>query len=191
MKNFRRINTGNGSSNYFQQEFKDRQNFGNMVMSFLSRNAFKAANLPPREMTSILPRLVEKLNTAYSAEIAAGKRERFTLNDIYPVQELQGIIQKWMNVPLGLSDRELDEYFMGGKKLPVDKTSMILPPDRTTKQVAKLTPDNVPLNAPNVSAEVVKSPPVNVAQSGLTHTEEALLSNEEKAMRLRQKGITT
>ena len=96
-----------------------------------------------------------------------------------------------MNVPLGLSDRELDEYFMGGKKLPVDKTSMILPPDRTTKQVAKLTPDNVPLNAPNVSAEVVKSPPVNVAQSGLTHTEEALLSNEEKAMRLRQKGITT
>ena len=174
-----------------RKEFKDRQNFGNMVMGFLSRNAFKAANLPPREMTSILPRLVEKLNQAYDAEIVAGKRERFTLNDIYPVQELQGIIQKWMNVPLGLSDRELDEYFMGGKKLPVDKTSMILPPDRTTKQVAKLTPDNVPLNAPNVSAEVVKSPPVNVAQSGLTHTEEALLSNEEKAMRLRQKGITT
>jgi hypothetical protein len=134
---------------------------------------------------------VEKLNTAYGAEIAAGKREPFTLNDIYPVEKLNEIRMKWMNVPLGLSDRELDEYFMGGKKLPVDKTSMILPPDRTTKQVAKLTPDNVPLNAPNVSAEVVKSPPVNVAQSGLTHTEEALLSNEEKAMRLRQKGITT
>jgi hypothetical protein len=174
-----------------RKEFKDRQNFGNRTMSFLKRNSFFPATLPPREMTSILPRLVEKLNQAYDAEIVAGKRERFTLNDIYPVQELQGIIQKWMNVPLGLSDRELDEYFMGGKKLPVDKTSMILPPDRTTKQVAKLTPDNVPLNAPNVSAEVVKSPPVNVAQSGLTHTEEALLSNEEKAMRLRQKGITT
>jgi len=50
---------------------------------------------------------------------------------------------------------------------------------------------NVPLNTPNVSGEVIKSQPTNLAQSGLTHTEEALLSNEEKAMRLRQKGITT
>ena len=29
----------------------------------------------------------------------------------------------------------------------------------------------------------------NVSQTGLTHTENALLSNEEKAMRLKQRGM--
>jgi hypothetical protein len=178
---------------YYQirKEFKDRQNFGNMVMGFLSRNAFKAANLPPRQLTSILPRLVGKLNQAYDAEITAGKREAFTLNDIYPTQKLNEIRMKWMNVPLGLSDQELDEYFMGGKKLPADKTSMVLPDIPTPKQITKLTPDNIPLNTPGVSAEVIKSQPVNIAQSGLTRIEEALLSNEEKAIKLRSKGLPT
>ena len=59
------------------------------------------------------------------------------------------------------------------------------------KQITKLTPDNIPLNTPGVSAEVIKSQPVSMAQSGLTRTEEALLSNEEKAIKLRSKGITT
>ena len=44
-----------------------------------------------------------------------------------------------------------------------------------------------------MSADVVKTAalPSNVNQNtGLTHVEEALLSNEEKAMRQRQKGLT-
>jgi len=44
-----------------------------------------------------------------------------------------------------------------------------------------------------VSQEVVKTAalPSNINQkTGLTHVEEALLSNEEKAMRLRQRGVT-
>ena len=175
-----------------RREFKDRQNFGNKTMGFLKRNAFDPANLPPREMTAILPRLVVKLNNAYAKEIAEGTREAFTLNDIYPVQELQGIIRKWMNVPLGLSDQELDEYFMGGKKLPEDKTSMIMPPMDMTeqKQVASVKPQ-VPLNAANVSSEVIASQPDQnvVGSTGLTATETAYLSNEEKAMRLKQKGL--
>ena len=175
-----------------RREFKDRQNFGNMTMGFLKRNAFDAAKLPPREMTAILPRLVIKLNNAYAKEIADGTRDAFTLNDIYPVQDLQGIIRKWMNVPLGLSDEELEEYFMGGKKLPDDKTSMIMPPMDITeqKQVASVKPQ-VPLNAANVSAEVIASKPDQnvVGSTGLTATETAWLSNEEKAMRLKQKGL--
>ena len=175
-----------------RREFKDRQNFGNKTMGFLKRNSFDPANLPPREMTAILPRLVNKLNLAYSKEIADGTREAFALNDIYPVQELQGIIRKWMNVPLGLSDQELDEYFMGGKKLPEDKTSMIMPPRDMTeqKQVASVKPQ-VPLNAANVSSEVIASKPDQntVGSTGLTATETAYLSNEEKAMRLKQKGL--
>jgi hypothetical protein len=163
-----------------RREFKDRQNFGNKTMGFLKRNAFDPANLPPREMTAILPRLVNKLNLAYSKEIADGTRESFTLNDIYPVQQLQGIIRKWMNVPLGLSDQELDEYFMGGKKLPKD-TSMILPAPEVSepKQVASVKPQ-VPLNAANVSREVIASKPNQnvVGSTGLTATETAYLSKE-------------
>ena len=175
-----------------RREFKDRQNFGNKTMGFLKRNAFDAANLPPREMTAILPRLVNKLNLAYSKEIADGTREAFTLNDIYPIQQLNLIRQKWMNVPLGLSNEELDEYFLGGKKLPEDKTSMILPAPEVSepKQVAEVKPQ-VPLNAANVSAEVIASKPDQnvVGSTGLTATETAYLSNEEKAMRLKQKGL--
>jgi len=160
-------------------------------MGSLKRNAFDPANLPPREMTAILPRLVNKLNLAYSKEIADGTREAFTLNDIYPVQQLQGIIRKWMNVPLGLSNEELDEYFMGGKKLPKD-TSMILPAPEVseTKQVASVKPQ-VPLNAANVSSEVIASKPDPnvIGSTGLTATETACLSKEEKAMRLKQKGL--
>ena len=97
-----------------------------------------------------------------------------------------------MNVPLGLSDQELDEYFMGGKKLSEDKTSMMMPPVDMTeqKQVASVKPQ-VPLNAANVSSEVIASKPDQnvVGSTGLTATETAYLSNEEKAMRLKQKGL--
>ena len=48
------------------------------------------------------------------------------------------------------------------------------------------------LETPGVNPELVKNPMMentNVMQTGLTPTEQALLSNEEKAMRLRQRGI--
>jgi len=42
--------------------------------------------------------------------------------------------------------------------------------------------------SPGVSQQLVTQGPQNITQTGLTHTENALLSNEEKAMRLRQRG---
>jgi len=44
---------------------------------------------------------------------------------------------------------------------------------------------------PAVDANAIKDPMVNanVMQTGLTPTEQALLSNEEQVMRLRQRGI--
>jgi len=42
---------------------------------------------------------------------------------------------------------------------------------------------------PNVNPELVAQATPNISQTGLTHTETALLSNEEKAMRLRQRGM--
>ena len=66
-----------------------------------------------------------------------------------------------------------------------------LQPTGRDKQ-SSITP-NIPIQTQEVSEEVVKTSalPQNINQNtGLTHVEEALLSNEEKAMRLRQRGMT-
>ena len=63
----------------------------------------------------------------------------------------------------------------------------------SSKDQVSITP-NIPIETENVSQEVVKTSalPSNVNQNtGLTPIEEALLSNEEKAMRLRNRGVTT
>ena len=103
-----------------------------------------------------------------------------------------------VNVPLGLNDDQLEEYFNTGKDPRIveeftetEDTSMILPPAVSEqKQVARVKPQ-VPLNAANVSAEVIASQPNQnvVGSTGLTATETAWLSPEEKAMRLKQKGL--
>ena len=116
-----------------------------------------------------------------------------------------------MNVPMGLNDAQLEEYFITGKdprkkepaKELIFKTEKeeALPPEGPEdeplwKRAIKILPgdqSNLPIDTPSVSQEVVKTAalPSNVNQkTGLTHVEEALLSNEEKAMRLRQKGMT-
>ena len=43
---------------------------------------------------------------------------------------------------------------------------------------------------PGVSPQLMARASQNVSQTGLTHTENALLSKEEKAMRLRQRGLS-
>jgi hypothetical protein len=55
----------------------------------------------------------------------------------------------------------------------------------------KLDQSNKPIGTPNVSSEVIASKPAQntVGSTGLTATETAWLSNEEKAMRLKQKGL--
>jgi hypothetical protein len=57
---------------------------------------------------------------------------------------------------------------------------------------SSITP-NIPVETSEVSEEVVKTAalPSNInPETGLTYIDDALLSNEEKAMRLRQKGLT-
>ena len=56
-----------------------------------------------------------------------------------------------------------------------------------------MVPYNVPVNTTPVSQEVVQAAASNVnvnQETGLTRIDDALLSREEKAMRLRQKGMT-
>ena len=59
------------------------------------------------------------------------------------------------------------------------------------EDMEKLQKSNLPIGTPNVSSEVIASKPDQnvVGSTGLTATETAWLSNEEKAMRLKQKGL--
>ena len=53
------------------------------------------------------------------------------------------------------------------------------------------TPQVSPTMAtPQIDPNLMTQGPQNITQTGLTHTENALLSNEEKAMRLRQRGLS-
>jgi hypothetical protein len=107
-----------------------------------------------------------------------------------------------LKVPLGLNDAQLEEYFITGEdprlkdkeEIKIEPTSSIRPQETKTQLTELITaPNNQAIGTPPVSQEVVKTAalPGNINQNtGLTHIEEALLSNEEKAMRLRQKGLT-
>jgi len=103
---------------------------------------------------------------------------------------------------MGLNAAQLEEYFMTGEdprlkdkeEIKVDKTSMVLPQETKTQLTELITrPNNQPVETSEVSADVVKTAalPSNInPTTGLTYIDDALLSNEEKAMRLRQKGLT-
>jgi hypothetical protein len=107
-----------------------------------------------------------------------------------------------MAVPLGLNNAQLEEYFITGidprlkdkEEIKVEPVSSIMPQETKTQLTELITqPNNQPVETSEVSADVVKTAalPSNINQNtGLTYIDEALLSNEEKAMRLRQKGLT-
>ena len=111
-------------------------------------------------------------------------------------EELFNIKSKWNRVPMGLNDKQLEHYFITGEILEeevkeIEDTSMVLPQETRTQVSGIKTIPNIqtPLpSTPGVNPELVAQATPDITQTGLTHTENALLSNEEKAMRLRQRG---
>ena len=168
---------------------------------------FDPANLPPIEFSSIYPGMLRRINN-----LTLYEDNPLKLKDIYDIDELKQIKKKWLRVPLQLSDAELEEYFITGKDPRKEEPAeeLVFEPKRKEEGVIHEGPDkeplwkraikilpgdqsNLPIDTPPVSQEVVKTAalPSNINQkTGLTHVEEALLSNEEKAMRLRNKGVT-
>ena len=73
------------------------------------------------------------------------------------------------------------------KKIPGAIKDLVLP---GSPGISMKTP---PLETPDVNPALMKQvlPSTNVMETGLTPTEQALLSNEEKAIRLRQRGMTS
>ena len=171
--------------------FQGRGGFGAATIAMLLRGKFDPANVPPLEWTSMYPKILERINRTKKYI-----NNPLKLEDIFDRKEMWNIKAKWGNIPMGLNEKQLEHYFMTGEVLEeevieTEDTSMILPPAVSEpKQVARVKPQ-VPLNAANVSAEVIASKPDQntVGSTGLTATETAYLSNEEKAMKLKQKGL--
>ena len=200
-------NNLNMSNGQIMMQFKKRGGFSTKTIAMILNGKFNPSNLPPVDFTSRLPKKLRTIN----------RTEKYINNplkliDIYNPKDLFSIRNKWMAVPLGLNDAQLEEYFITGKDPRVEepaKEFKLIPdkeigqPPKTSdekepawKRAIKILPgdqSNLPIETSEVSADVVKTAtlPSNINQNtGLTHVEEALLSNEEKAMRLRQKGLT-
>ena len=177
-------------------QFRDRSGFGKKTIAMMLQGKFDPTNIPPYDYTSEYPKKLRVINNTDKY-----KNNPLELIDIYDPRKLNIIKKKWYGVPLGLNDAELEEYFLTGEdprlkeEKKIEPLSMVLPKEEKRTQLTKLItpPNNQPVNTANVSREVVKTAalPSNINQdTGLTSIEEALLSNEEKSMRKRQRNIT-
>jgi hypothetical protein len=176
------------------KELRNRRGFSQVTINMLLSGKFNASNLPPLEVTSIYPKMLERIKRNNPE-----KYGNLKLIDIFDRSELIGIKNKWMRVPLGLTNDQLEHWFLTGeilekKPVEVEPVSSVIPEEKTTQVSEAITiPNNVPVETANVSQEVVKTAalPNNINQdTGLTATEEALLSNAEKALRKKQRNIT-
>jgi len=143
----------------------------------------------------------------------------YTPSEVFDVNFMKEIEEKWDGIPLNLNGVMRNYNFTSSdlyrmkqemkkiqeklkleiKQLPKDierereemKEQMEWDMEKLQDDIEKLQKSNVPIGTPNVSAEVIASKPDQnvVGSTGLTATETAYLSNEEKAMRLKQKGL--
>ena len=167
-------------------QFKDRQNFGKKTMKYLFANRYRPSNIPGfKEYTDITQKSYRKLLETYPD---------LKFEDVFPLAQMQEIVGKWNGVPLGLSDEDLDRYF--NKELPsvIDKQSQKT--DETIEQEPQKVsqkPQTAPLpDTPAPNAQVIQTaalPASGVLNQGLTATENALLSEEEKQITLRNRGL--
>ena len=177
------------------KELRNRRGFSQVTINMLLSGKFNASNLPPLEVTSIYPKMLERIKKNNPEKYGDLK-----LTDIFDRSELIGIKNKWMRVPLGLDGKQLEHWFLTGELLEkepvqIEPQSSIIPEEKTTQVSEAITiPNNVPVETADVSQEVVKTAalPNNINKdTGLTSTEEALLSNTEKALRRKQRNVTT
>ena len=166
--------------------FKNRQGFGKKTMQYLNANKYKPSNLPSyKDYSDITQKSFRKLKEAYP---------ELKFQDVFPLAQMQETIKKWNGVPLGLSDTDLERYF--NKELPaiIDKQSK-KPEDNILPEpnLVSSKPQTAPLpSTPMPNSQVVQAAALQASgalNQGLTATENALLSEEEKSIKLRQRGL--
>jgi hypothetical protein len=182
-----------------------KQGFSKKSLSYLFSGKYYPAALPNyKEHSALFPRAFKNLKE---------HNPDLEFEDIYPIDLLRPIILKWGAIPLGMNDEQLDIYFDNYpeiKSLGLDKiedlkiyfekkkndevmepvSSLPLP---NTKTTASLIKPNVASDTAPVSAETVKMASVNKnvdPQTNLTRIENALLSDNDKAIKLGQRTRT-
>ena len=185
--------------------FKTAKLFG--VTNSTLRNELRARGISWSDVQKILSgkfdpipynktRFLNKLKDLKEMDKDKGFDKKRTINkrSFYPKSELDRILRFLRNQRL---DQEFKYDIIKEPRIEIKDQTRLEVPDKTlTAQAPETsikTPPNIPVETAQVSEEVVKTAalPTNInPNTGLTAIDDALLSREEKAMRLRQKGIT-
>ena len=199
------------SEQEIQAALTGRGGFSKPDIRMLMKGVYWPTNIPnlsnskDTALVSNVKEMNRKNNTAYSP------------SDFIDKKQLKFINKEWQQLPLGLNEflreqnfsipidiRKLNAQKKQAELIELRQKQILENQKRKEEQILmrqeylkeqeekrKLDQSNLPIGTPNVSSEVITSKPdQNVIEStGLTATETAYLSNEEKAMRLKQKGL--
>ena len=159
--------------------FKDRQNFGKDTMKYLFADKYRSSNLPSyKEFTSIIQKSYRKLKEVYPD---------VTFEELFPLKEMNVIRQKWNATPLGLSDEEVDQFHR--EKYGLKDERGAIPVEEVIKTASikpKIQTPPLPQTPQPVISDI-QTAQIN-PQTGLTRTEQALLSPSEQSIRQQQRS---
>ena len=114
----------------------------------------------------------------------------YTVNDFVDLKKLKDIERKYSMIPLGLSESEREEFLkttIEGKREQIIQPAIEDMRERIQDQRSELPKPQVPI--PNVPMPNIAPMTASVDQNtGLTRTEQALLSPEEQLIASRSKG---
>ena len=157
-------------------------------------NAAELLGTSPEALRDNLARMSKKdYGNVYSGNFLPYFPSREVITGIYKNAQKIGAPNAWLEAQEALSSLVQMLYGLStnkGSQFPKLVNPLRVVGGKDDK--VSITP-NIPIQTQEVSEEVVQTSalPSNVNQNtGLTAIEEALLSNEEKAMRLRERGIT-
>jgi len=105
-----------------------------------------------------------------------------------PITEQDVVIRIWLEEPEPVKriyDYDFDKYYESGKWISKVQEQELSAVSEKAKAPSAQLPETPPVD-PKLVSQMVNT---NVMQTGLTPTETALLSNEEKVIRLKQRGI--
>lgn len=106
VKDFLEVSKNLFTKEELMKEFRGRQEFGQVVINGINNGTYRAANIPDTSVSSLFPKLLERLQRAYP-------EKDLELENIFPRDQLLEIREKWNGTPLGLTEEELDSYFRG------------------------------------------------------------------------------
>jgi len=145
-----------------EQLFEDR-GLESLYDDYLRRNKFQ-----PFAVSKGMEEAYEKLADKYNIPNPLNRGVKTRLKKI-----IKKLKKQKLNKDYIINESDYLSIPLGDKQAPLEpfKSQTALPP------------------TPGVNQELVAQATPDITQTGLTHTENALLSNEEKAMRLRQRGM--